>query len=92
MHFGILRSAAFYPVKTQIKLIMAYFLLHNFIRSMMPVDPIKEMMDTELANEDLNGGEQFEVELIDNIESSPEWNLFREDFSISMFNRNETRA
>ncbi|KAL8499769.1 hypothetical protein ACS0TY_019660 [Phlomoides rotata] len=92
MRFGILRSAAFYPVKTQIKLIMACFLLHNFIRSMMPVDPIKEMMDAELANEDLNGGEQFEVELIDDIESSPEWNLFREDFSISMFNRYETRA
>ncbi|KAL8498901.1 hypothetical protein ACS0TY_022028 [Phlomoides rotata] len=29
MHFEILRSAAFYPVKTQVRLIMACFLLHN---------------------------------------------------------------
>ncbi|KAL8515846.1 hypothetical protein ACS0TY_014519 [Phlomoides rotata] len=41
------KSAAFYPVKTQVRLIMACFLLHNFIRSMMPVDPIEVMMDVE---------------------------------------------
>ncbi|KAL8457292.1 hypothetical protein ACS0TY_034410 [Phlomoides rotata] len=59
---------------------------------MMPVDPIEEMMDAELADEDLTGGDQVEVELIDDIESSSEWNLFREEMSISMFNQYEART
>ncbi|KAL8510906.1 hypothetical protein ACS0TY_017646 [Phlomoides rotata] len=88
MHFGIRRSAAFYPVKTQVRLIMACFLLHNFIRSMTPVDPIEILMDVEILVYDVNEVEQ--VEVIDGVESSLEWNQLREEMSISMFNQFES--
>ena len=45
MRWGILRSASLYPIKVQIRLIMACFLLHNNIRSVMPVDPLDQLID-----------------------------------------------
>ncbi|KAL8511669.1 hypothetical protein ACS0TY_018183 [Phlomoides rotata] len=46
MSFGILRSPSYYPIKTQVRLIiMACFLLHNFIRREMPYDPIEKEHD-----------------------------------------------
>ncbi|KAG6518765.1 hypothetical protein ZIOFF_022246 [Zingiber officinale] len=39
----ILRSPSFYPLKAQNKIIMACMLLHNFIRSQMPNDPMEEV-------------------------------------------------
>ncbi|KAE8702170.1 putative Nuclear factor kappa-B-binding protein [Hibiscus syriacus] len=39
--WAILREKSFYPVKTQCRLISACCLLHNFIRSEMPIDPIE---------------------------------------------------
>ena len=47
MRWGILRSASFYPIKVQIRMIMACFLLHNYIRSVMSVDPIEALIDGE---------------------------------------------
>ncbi|XP_073034997.1 uncharacterized protein [Primulina eburnea] len=43
--WAILRSPSFYPLKTQNRIIMACMLLHNFIRSEMPDDPIEEVVD-----------------------------------------------
>ncbi|KAL8506499.1 hypothetical protein ACS0TY_017405 [Phlomoides rotata] len=74
MCFGILRSATFYPVKTQVRLIMTCFLLHNFFRSMTPIDPIEILMDAEILVYDVNEVEQ--VEVIDGVESSLEWNNY----------------
>lgn len=45
MRWGILRSTSFYPIKTHIRLIMACFLLHNFSRHEMPMDPIEAELD-----------------------------------------------
>ncbi|XP_057807983.1 uncharacterized protein LOC131022492 isoform X1 [Salvia miltiorrhiza] len=45
MRWGILRSTTFYSVKVQNRLIMACFLLNNFIRSEMINDPIEQMFD-----------------------------------------------
>ncbi|XP_042034187.1 uncharacterized protein LOC121780637 [Salvia splendens] len=44
MCWGILRSASYYPIQTQIRLIMACFLFHNYIRREMPVDPIEAQL------------------------------------------------
>ncbi|XP_057803556.1 protein ALP1-like [Salvia miltiorrhiza] len=46
MRWGILRSSVFYPVKTQIRLIMSCFILNNFIQSEMPDDPIEREFDS----------------------------------------------
>ncbi|XP_057774824.1 uncharacterized protein LOC130993805 [Salvia miltiorrhiza] len=46
MRWGILRSTTFYPIKIQNRLIMAAFLINNFIRSEMAIDPIEQQFDT----------------------------------------------
>ncbi|KAH6783242.1 hypothetical protein C2S52_008201 [Perilla frutescens var. hirtella] len=39
--WAILRSTSFYPIKVQNRIIMACCLLHNFIRTYMPYDPLE---------------------------------------------------
>ncbi|XP_042012045.1 uncharacterized protein LOC121760450 [Salvia splendens] len=48
MRWGILRCASYYPIKTQIRLTMACFLLHNFIRREMSVDPIEAQIESNV--------------------------------------------
>lgn len=45
LRWGILRSASYYPIRTHIRLILCYILLHNFIREEMSVDPIEQELD-----------------------------------------------
>lgn len=84
MRWGILRSASYYPVKTQIRLIMACFLLHNYVRSAMPDDPIKLEMNggdgAEIIDEGVN------TEFVDGVEPSTEWNVMRDTLAESMWN------
>ncbi|KAL8517008.1 hypothetical protein ACS0TY_015298 [Phlomoides rotata] len=69
---------------------MACFLLHIFILSMMPVDPYEVMLDVVSSNEDVDEVEP--VNNIDGVKSTPEWNLMREELSISMFNQFQSRS
>lgn len=41
--WAILRSPSFYPLKVQNRIIMACILMHNFIRSEMPDDPLQKL-------------------------------------------------
>lgn len=84
MRWGILRVASYYPIKTQIRLIMACFLLHNFIRRQMVVDPIELQMDrlTENNYEIVDGGAPDHVE---NMEPSTEWSEFRDNLAEMMW-------
>ncbi|KAL0289236.1 UNVERIFIED_CONTAM: hypothetical protein Scaly_2708400 [Sesamum calycinum] len=41
VRWGILRSQSFYPIDVQSKIIIAYCLLHNFIRNEISEDPLK---------------------------------------------------
>ncbi|XP_042043219.1 uncharacterized protein LOC121788619 [Salvia splendens] len=47
MRWGILRSASFYPIDVQTSLIIACFLLHNFICGQMEVDPLEVQIDSQ---------------------------------------------
>lgn len=47
IRWGILRSASYYPVRVHNRLIMACFLLHNFIRREMEVDPLETEFDKD---------------------------------------------
>ncbi|XP_057787974.1 uncharacterized protein LOC131005172 [Salvia miltiorrhiza] len=83
MRWAILRSSSYYPVKVQNRLIMACFVLHNFIRSNMVVDPIEQQFDNqaaEMENMDLEGGEY-----VDGVEPSPAWTAAREDLAQQMW-------
>ncbi|XP_042056110.1 uncharacterized protein LOC121800652 [Salvia splendens] len=95
MRWGILRSASFYPITTQTRLIMACFILHNFIRSQMQVNPVElELSDANVNLEDLEdingdisaGAEGDAVEYVDAVESTPAWNQTRTEIAEFMWN------
>ncbi|KAL0427565.1 UNVERIFIED_CONTAM: hypothetical protein Slati_2931300 [Sesamum latifolium] len=81
VHWAILRSPSYYPIKIQNRIIMACCLLHNFIRSEMPEDPLElEIPDT---TEPLFDGP---AEFISTIETNPTWSNWRNDLAASMYN------
>lgn len=85
MRWGILRSASFYPIKTQIRLIMTCFLLHNFIRREMEVNPIE--VELEGLNATVNPDEEFMAhEYVDCVETTSYWTDFREGLALDMWN------
>ena len=86
MRWAILRSAAFYPVKVQIRLIMACFLLHNFIRSEMTSDPIEQEIDGVEGDEDAEHDDEG-IEFVDGVEPSTEWNQKREEMAQVMWDQ-----
>ncbi|XP_042050431.1 uncharacterized protein LOC121795856 isoform X2 [Salvia splendens] len=84
MRWNILRSASFYPIKIQIRLIMACSLLHNFICGEMlnnPLDQHVECATQDLGDEDGHGDPDF----VDQVEPSTEWNQMRDDLANSMW-------
>ncbi|XP_057770914.1 protein ALP1-like [Salvia miltiorrhiza] len=83
MRWGILRSSTFYPVKVQNRLIMACFLLNNFIRTEMDVDPIEQAFDNLPHDNAFNEPEHGEY--VDAVESSPEWAAKRDAIARSMW-------
>ncbi|XP_057778143.1 uncharacterized protein LOC130996881 [Salvia miltiorrhiza] len=83
MRWGCLRSNTFYPVKTQIHLIMSCFILNNFIRSEMPIDPIEQEFDSATENDQEEA--EFDGEFIDGIDSSPQWNAERDAIAQAMW-------
>lgn len=91
MRWGILRSASYYPTKVQNRLIMACFLLHNFIRTQMEVDPIEQEMETN--ENDINDVEEEpEVNCIETITSTNEWNQKRDQLAQDMWNDYSTMS
>ncbi|XP_042059276.1 uncharacterized protein LOC121803712 [Salvia splendens] len=85
MRWGILRSASYYPINTQVELILSCFLLHNFIRGQMTVDPI----ELELDGHHIGMGLQEEVPeenvYVDTIEATPAWNNKRDQLAEAMW-------
>ncbi|XP_042009234.1 uncharacterized protein LOC121757827 [Salvia splendens] len=85
MRWGILRSASFYPIQTQIRLIMSCFLLHNFIRQEMDVDPVEVELDYDepaiLPEEDNIG-----VDYVGSVEPSAQWTQLRDAHALNMWN------
>ena len=84
MRWGILRSASFYPIKIQIRLIMACILLHNFIRAEMTDDPIERELDAIPDTIPLEEDNQ-DVEYVGNVEPSTEWTQMRDEMANSMW-------
>lgn len=84
MRWGILRCASYYPIKTQIRLIMTCFLLHNFIRREMSSDPIEAQLDSTVDyasnNLELDGNDY-----VDHVEPSAKWTQFRDALANAMW-------
>lgn len=85
MRWGILRSASYYPIEVQIRIITACFLLHNFIRSEMENDPIEQIFN-EVGADTVDEENHVEIEYIDNVESSAAWNFQRDFIANTMWN------
>ncbi|CAL5406043.1 unnamed protein product [Camellia sinensis] len=81
IRWAILRTASYYPIKTQGRIITACCLLHNLIRREMPVDPFEfELNNTPIPQPDL--GEEF----INTVEPSNQWSDWRDTLANIMFN------
>lgn len=62
---------------------MACFLIHNFIRSEMVVDPIEEMMNNLDQGENDDNDEQDDY--VDFVEATPAWNHKRDELAQLMW-------
>ncbi|KAG8363368.1 hypothetical protein BUALT_Bualt19G0015100 [Buddleja alternifolia] len=82
-----LRSNSFYPIKVQNRIIMACCLLHNFIRTEMPLDPL----DAEVNEMPNTHDDESDVEFIEQVETSNAWTSSRDTLAQAMYDAN-TRA
>ena len=90
MRWGILRSASYYPIKCQIRLIIACFLLHNFIRSQMEADPVEMAFDAISPEDATDAGvldeEGNAMDFVDMVEPSVAWNTMCDTLATNMWN------
>ncbi|XVE61496.1 hypothetical protein DITRI_Ditri06bG0045000 [Diplodiscus trichospermus] len=96
--WAILRSPAFYSIKVQNMIIMAYALLHNFIRQDMAIDLVELEYDRQQQQQQQHEGndneDEFEeqaMETITNIGTSDEWTTYRSTLATSIWNNYRTR-
>ncbi|WVZ81722.1 LOW QUALITY PROTEIN: hypothetical protein U9M48_029066 [Paspalum notatum var. saurae] len=83
----ILRSASYFPMKTQCRIITACALLHNLILQKMSQDPFacdEQLMEASLEQLE---GEISEPEFITAISTSNEWTGFRNNLAQEMMNQ-----
>ncbi|KAG6394634.1 hypothetical protein SASPL_145223 [Salvia splendens] len=85
MRWDILRSASYYSIKVQIRLMMACFLLHNYICTVILVDPLDELIDRwdEAGG---NAEEPIGQEFVDTIEATSERSMTRDAMAQAMWN------
>jgi hypothetical protein len=80
LRWGIIRNGSYYPLQTQIGIILACCYLHNLIRQQMSSDPIEPELEAFLEPEGSNN------DLIHTTEASSEWSEFRDDLACRMWN------
>jgi len=79
LRWGIIRNGSYYPIDTQIGIILACCYLHNLIRQQMSADPFEPQVDAFLEHEGNTLG------VIDRTESSTEWTEFRDVLASMMW-------
>ncbi|KAG8373757.1 hypothetical protein BUALT_Bualt11G0058300 [Buddleja alternifolia] len=88
--WAILRTASFYDLKTQIRIINACYILQNFVRGEIPEDPLLDEADRELENREIedyaNNDEQ-----ITTVRTTNEWTTFQDNLAMQMFEEYQAR-
>ncbi|XP_041999625.1 uncharacterized protein LOC121749079 [Salvia splendens] len=84
MRWGILRSPSFYPIDVQTGLIIACFLLHNFIRTQMEVDPYDALVGEHYEDGYGSDSDDPVVPTISSVAPTPAWMKKRDDFASTM--------
>lgn len=87
MRWGILRSPSFYPIDVQTGLIIACFLLHNFIRTNMDVDPYDELVSTQQDDGYGSDNDESIVPTINVISPTASWTKKRDDLAAAMWSQ-----
>ncbi|XP_042059657.1 putative nuclease HARBI1 [Salvia splendens] len=85
MCWGILRSPSFYPIEVQTGLIIACFLLHNFIRTHMEVDPYEELVLGQHEDGYESDLDDPLVPTISTVAPIPMWTKKRDDLAAAMW-------
>ncbi|KAL8556682.1 hypothetical protein ACS0TY_004217 [Phlomoides rotata] len=70
MRWGILRSPSWYPIQTHNQIIMACFLIHNYIRKEMAIDPIEQHLDDWLNRQATGEGQSSLLSAISKMDGS----------------------
>ncbi|KAK6161558.1 hypothetical protein DH2020_004939 [Rehmannia glutinosa] len=84
--WAILRTASFYGLKTQIRIINACCILHNFVRGEMPIDPLLIEVDRDLANRSgMEDDDSIDEDQIRIVRPTPEWTAFRDNLAQQMY-------
>ncbi|KAL8492410.1 hypothetical protein ACS0TY_023846 [Phlomoides rotata] len=87
MRWGILRSSSFYPIQTQIRLIMTCFLLHNFIRLEMEVDQMEILYNATPSPQ--HEEPEDDVDYIGTVEATNEWTMIKDLLAQELMAANE---
>ncbi|GLT29298.1 hypothetical protein SLA2020_041730 [Shorea laevis] len=87
--WAIVRHACFYDVKTQIRIINACFILHNFIRDEMVEEDLLREVDEELEEAALEN--EVERDNITFVGVIDEWSQFRDNLAMEMFEEYQAR-
>lgn len=90
--WAILRTASFFNVKTQVRIINACCIIHNFLRDEMPEDELLNDVDQDLENSLELGNEDVDEEYIRAVRVTEEWTTFRDTLAIQMFEEYQARA
>nr|KAJ0188007.1 hypothetical protein LSAT_V11C900454930 [Lactuca sativa] len=77
----ILRDNSYYPIDLKNKIIMAFCLLHNYIRKEMTIDPIENRFEVNEGTGDVGGGDDDHITYVG---VSTEWTTFRNNLAQTM--------
>jgi len=92
-HWGILRPASYFPIKTQCRIIIACALLHNLILQKMSRDIFEYEESTEEdASFEVMEGEISEPEFITAVSTSNEWTNFHNSLAQGVYNSYRARS
>ena len=91
--WAILRKSSFYDKKTQVRIINACFILHNFVR----VENINEEELLAEVDEEINdtipvdGDGEEDLGFVSTARPTEEWDKFRDELALNMFAEYESR-
>lgn len=91
--WSILRTPSFFDIKTQIRIINACFVLHNFIIEEKQSDEILKdqdlellsAVDEELTNQQTQRVATNGVDEVESVQVTEEWTTFRDAYAMNMF-------
>jgi len=81
IRWAIIRNPSYYPIDTQVDIILTCCYLHNLIRQQMgSSDPLEQELDSFMEEQEVN------EDTIQATETSSQWNNWRDQLADEMWN------